>query len=89
MYHFDIAIEQPDTTRPQDRITKIDIVKDRGAVAQEYTPAPGYAVRWTPSIEDTGGKYFSCGFGRRAAAMRREPIRPTRWRGWLPVWTGR
>ena len=58
-------------------------------MAQEYTPAPGYAVRWTPSIEDTGGKYFfvrvwTAGGGDAPGA---DPANPVAWLA--PVWTGR
>jgi len=86
---FDILIEDPDAANPRDRITKIDIVKDGGAVALEYQSTPGYAVRWTPSIEDSTSRYFfvrvwTAGGGEAAGA---DPARPMAWLA--PVWTGR
>ena len=88
-FRFDIAISDPDTTLPQDRITKIDIVKDHGAVAQEYTPSPAHSIHWTPAIEDTTSKYFfvrvwTAGGGDAPGA---DPANPVAWLA--PVWTGR
>ena len=40
VFKFDISISDPDTDKPEDKITKIDIVKDGGAVVQDYSPAP-------------------------------------------------
>ncbi len=86
---FDISISDPDTTRPQDQITKVDIVKDHGAVAQEFTPAPSHSVHWTPTIEDASSKYFfvrvwTSGGGEAPGA---DPAKPVAWLA--PVWTGR
>ena len=39
-FQFDISISDPDTTRPKDKITKIDIVRDGGEVAADPSPAP-------------------------------------------------
>jgi hypothetical protein len=88
-FKFDIAIGDPDTTSPKDKITKIDIVKDHGAVVQEYTPTPGYSVRWTPTVEDSTSKYFfvrvwTAGGGDAPGA---DPAKPVAWLA--PVWTGR
>ena len=88
-FKFDIVISDPDTTSPKDKITKIDIVKDHGAVAQEFTPTPGYSVHWTPTIEDTASKFFfvrvwTAGGGDAPGA---DPAKPVAWLA--PVWTGR
>jgi hypothetical protein len=86
---FDITVSDPDTSSPKDKITKIDIVKDHGAVVQEYTPEPGYSIHWTPEIQDTDGKYFfvrvwTAGGGDAPGA---DPEKPVAWLA--PVWTGR
>ena len=86
---FDIAIDDPDTSNPKDKITKIDIVKDGGAVAQEYTPTPAHSVRWTPAIEDASSRYFfvrvwTAGGGDAPGG---DPANPVAWLA--PVWTGR
>ncbi|MEO8368273.1 MAG: hypothetical protein ABI806_03670 [Candidatus Solibacter sp.] len=89
-FKFDIAVSDPDTTSPKDKITKIDIVKDGGVVVKEYiSPEPGYAVRWTPTVEDSSSKYFfvrvwTAGGGDAPAA---DPEKPVAWLA--PVWTGR
>jgi hypothetical protein len=53
-----MLISDPDTGNAKNMITKIDIVTDGGAVAQEYTPAAGHSVHWTPTLEDNTSKYF-------------------------------
>jgi hypothetical protein len=88
-FRFDITISDPDTDKPGDRITKIDIVKDGGAVARVYDGVPGYTVKWTTSISDSTNKYFfvrvwNAGGGDTASADLSKPV------AWLaPVWTGR
>jgi hypothetical protein len=87
--HFDIVIDDAGGGRPQDKITKIDIVKDHGAVAKEYSPTPANTIHWTPDIEDTAGKYFfvriwTAGGGDAPGA---DPAKPVAWLA--PVWTGR
>jgi len=89
-FQFHISISDPDTDNPKDKITKIDIIKDGGAVAETYTPdAPDYTVEWDPTIEDTTSKYFfvrvwNAGGGDAPGADPEKPI------AWLaPVWTGR
>lgn len=89
IFQFDISIHDPDTASPKDKITKIDIVKDHGAVVQEYTPAPDYSVHWTPAIRDASAKYFfvrvwTAGGGDAPGA---QPANPVAWLA--PVWTGR
>lgn len=87
---FDITIDDPDKENPKDAITKIEIIKDGGAVAETYTPpTPSHSVNWKPTIRDTKSKYFfvrvwNAGGGDAANADPSKPI------GWLaPVWTGR
>jgi hypothetical protein len=87
--HFDISLSDPDTGNPKDKITRIDIVKDGGKVAQEFTGAPAYSVHWTPVIEDSASKYFfvrvwTAGGGDAPSA---DPSNPVAWLA--PVWTGR
>jgi hypothetical protein len=89
VFKFDIDISDPDTTSPKDKITKIDIVKDQGAVVQEFTPTSGYSVHWTPEIADTNNKFFfvrvwTAGGGDAPGA---DPANPVAWLA--PVWTGR
>jgi hypothetical protein len=89
-FHFDIHIGDPDVTDPRDKITKVDIVRDHGEIAQSYSPTePGYDVTWTPTLIDTKSKYFfvriwSAGGGDAPHADSTQPV------AWLtPVWTGR
>jgi hypothetical protein len=88
-FQFEISISDPDTGNPNDRITKIDIVKDGGAVVKEYSPKPEHSVRWTPTVEDASAKYFfvrvwTAGGGDAPGADAANPV------AWLaPVWTGR
>jgi hypothetical protein len=89
VFRFDIAISDPDTGKPKDKITKIDIVKDGGAVVQAYSPTPAYSVRWNPTIRDATNKFFfvrvwNAGGGDASGA---NPSRPVAWLA--PVWTGR
>ena len=89
-FHFDIHIIDPDTSNPADKITKIDIVKDHGEIAQTYTPTtPGYDVTWKPTITDAQSRYFfvrvwNAGGGD---APHPDPTKPVAWLA--PVWTGR
>ena len=89
-FHFDIHISDPDVNNPNDKITKIDIVKDHGEVAQTYTPTtPSVDVTWTPTIRDATSKYFfvrvwNAGGGD---APHPDPTKPVAWLA--PVWTGR
>jgi hypothetical protein len=87
---FNISISDPDTTDPKDKITKIDIVKDGGVIAETYTPAePAHNVAWKTTLRDTTGKYFfvrvwNAGGGDAPKPAPENPI------AWLaPVWTGR
>jgi hypothetical protein len=87
---FDISVSDPDADDPKDKITKIDVVKDGGVVADTYTPTPpAHAVTWKPTIRDAGSRYFfvrvwNAGGGDAPNAAADKPV------AWLaPVWTGR
>jgi hypothetical protein len=86
---FDILISDPDQSNARDKITRIDIVSDGGAVVQTYRPEPAYSVRWTPEIAAAGGHYYfvrvwNAGGGDAPGA---DPANPVAWLA--PVWTGR
>ena len=89
-FQFEISISDPDTENPKDAITKIEIIKDGGAVADTYTPPSlAHQVRWTPNIQDTTSKYFfvriwNAGGGDAPGA---DPAKPVAWLA--PVWTGK
>ena len=86
---FKIAISDPDTDNPKDKITKLDLVTDAGAVVQTYEPMPAHAVTWNPTVRPATGKYYfvrvwSASGGNHAQAKPELPV------AWLaPVWTGR
>jgi hypothetical protein len=83
-FRFDIALDDPN-----DQITKVQIVKDGGAVALEHTPSPGHSVHWTPSIDDSAAHYFLVRIwtARGGDAPGADPAKPVAWLA--PVWTGR
>ena len=89
VFNFEICIRDPDTSDPKDKITKLDIVMDGGAVVQSYDPSPDYSVKWRPTISNTTNKYFfvrvwSAGGGDTPEADPKIPV------AWLaPIWTGR
>lgn len=88
-FKFDITVSDPDTTRPQNRITKLDIVKDGGVVVQTYEPAAAHTIHWTPTVDDATSRYFfvrvwTAGGGDAPEA---NPANPVAWLA--PVWTGR
>jgi hypothetical protein len=89
-FRFAIDIKDPDTANPKDKIMKIDIVKDGGVVVETYdVPEPGYSVVWSPTVRDSGSKYFfvrvwNAGGGDAPGA---DPAKPIAWLA--PVWTGR
>jgi len=88
-FRFDIMVSDPDTGDRQDVITKLDIVKDGGVIVETYSPVPGHAVRWTPTVDDATARYFfvrvwTAGGGDAASA---DPTKPVAWLA--PVWTGR
>lgn len=88
-FQFEIVISDPDTDEPKDRIAKIDILKDGGAVVETFNPKPAHKVIWKPMIHDATNKYFfvrvwSAGGADAAKAKLTDPV------AWLaPVWTGR
>lgn len=88
-FQFQIFISDPDIDNPKDKITKLDIVKDGGAVVQSYEPKPAWAVNWSPTVVDATNKYFfvrvwNAGGGDAPGGKPSQPI------AWLaPVWTGR
>ena len=88
-FQFDILVSDPDTADPQDRITRLDIIKDEGVVVASHSPAPGHAVHWMPTIDDATARYFfvrvwSASGGDAAGA---DPEKPMAWLA--PIWTGR
>ena len=88
-YGFDISVSDPDLDKPKNKITKIDIVKDGGAVVQTFTGEPAFSVRWKPNVHDSTNKYFfvrvwNAGGGDAPGA---DPAKPIAWLA--PVWTGR
>jgi len=89
-FRFDITITDPDVNDPKNVITKIDIIKDGGEVAEAYTPAtPAHATHWTPTLHDTTSKYFFVRIYNAAGgdAPMPKPSSPVAWLA--PVWTGR
>ena len=85
---FDISVSDPHLANPNDRITKIDIVKDGGVVVQTYNPTAN-PVHLTPEIRDSTSKYlfvriWNSGGGDAPGA---DPAKPVAWLA--PVWTGR
>lgn len=88
-FAFDIFVGDPDRARPENRITKIDIVKDGGAVARTFSPEPAHTIRWKPKIEDGTNHYFfvrvwNAGGGDAPGA---DPAKPIAWLA--PVWIER
>jgi hypothetical protein len=83
-FRFSIVVQDPDTSNPNDKITKIDIVKDGGAIVQTYTPTPAYSVRWKPTITDSTSKFFFVRVWDAGGGDDPKLIPPIRWRGWLP-----
>jgi hypothetical protein len=87
---FDIEVTDPDSDNPKDVITKIDLVKDGGVVAETYTlDAPAHTARWKPTLRDATCKYvfarvYNASGGDAPNANAANPV------AWLaPVWTGR
>ncbi|HVW11490.1 MAG TPA: CehA/McbA family metallohydrolase [Bryobacteraceae bacterium] len=82
-YRFDIRLSSAD------RITKVDIVKDGGAVVSEFTPPPGNKVHWETGVTDPTSKYFFVRVwtSRGGDAPGAKPENPVAWLA--PVWTGR
>lgn len=95
-FKFNIHISDPDKNIPEDRITKIDIIKDGGEVAASYNvPAPAHEVVWTPVIKDSNSKYFfvrvwNAGGGDAKGAEKKNNPSADQPVAWLaPVWAGK
>lgn len=89
-FRFDIAVSDPDTSSPGDKITRLDIVTDGGAVVETYAlPTPAYAVTWKPVIHNTTSHYFFVRVWNASGgqAPNADPAQPMAWLA--PVWTGR
>ena len=89
-YRFDITVTDPRSDSPKNRITKIDIVKDGGAVVSEYKPeAAAHTLHWTPAVDDANAKYFFVRVWNEGGgdAPGANPSNPVAWLA--PVWTGR
>jgi hypothetical protein len=88
-FDFNITINDPDTNNPANQITKIDIVKDGGAVVQTFAPTPDFAVTWSPTISDATNRYFFVRVWDAAGGdvPDADPSKPVAWLA--PVWTGR
>jgi hypothetical protein len=87
---FDIRVSDPDADNPKDVITKIDLVKDGGVVAETYTPdKPAHTVSWRPTLKDAACKYVFVRVYNAAGgdAPNPKPANPVAWLA--PVWTGR
>jgi hypothetical protein len=90
IFRFHIRINDPDADEPKDKVTKIDIVTDGGAVAETYTvPDPTNSVEWSPVITNSSSKYFfvrvwNAGGGDAPGG---DPGKPVAWLA--PVWTGK
>lgn len=55
--NFDIQISDPDTTNAADKITKVEIITEAGAIAATQT-FDSHAISWKPSIAGTKKYYF-------------------------------
>jgi hypothetical protein len=88
-FQFDIAISDPGAAKEDQKITRIDIVKDGGATVQTYSPTPAWSLRWRTVVNDATNRYFfvrvwNAGGGDAPGADPKKPV------AWLaPVWTGR
>jgi hypothetical protein len=89
VFDFDIAVSDSDLSASNHKITKIDIVKDGGVVAQTYSPAPALSVKWSPTIHDSTNKFFFVRVWNASGgdAPGANPANPVAWLA--PVWTGR
>ncbi|MDB6027399.1 MAG: hypothetical protein JWM68_3622 [Verrucomicrobiales bacterium] len=88
-FQFEIMISDPDSNEPKDKITRIEIVKDGGAVVETFKPSPAYNVTWKPLILDATNRYFFVRVWNAggADAAKAKPADPVAWLA--PVWTGR
>ncbi|HVV00375.1 MAG TPA: hypothetical protein VHH88_03370 [Verrucomicrobiae bacterium] len=89
VFNFEITVSDPDTAKPADKITKLDIVTDHGAVAETYQPTPAYSIRWSPTLNSTTSRYYFVRVWNAGGGDARDP-KPSKPVAWLaPVWTGR
>lgn len=88
-FNFAISISDPDTNKPGDKITRIDIVQDGGTLVKTYVPTPAHAVQWKPTVADATNRYFFARVwnARGGDTADAEPATPVAWLA--PVWTGR
>jgi hypothetical protein len=89
-FAFDIAISDSNENNARHKITKIDIVKDGGAVARAYWPdSPAFSVRWKPTLTDATNNFFFIRVWNAAGgdAAGAKPENPMAWLA--PIWTER
>ncbi len=89
VFKFEISISDPDTDKPEDKITKIDIVKDGGAVVLVCSPTPAHSVTWSPTLNDATNRFFFVRVWNAGGGETKDgnPAKPVAWLA--PVWTGR
>jgi hypothetical protein len=89
VFNFDISISDPDTKKPGDKITKIDIVQDGGRMVKTLIPTPDHSIRWSPTINDATNRYFFVRVWNASGGdtPQADPAKPMAWLA--PVWTGR
>lgn len=59
IYYFKICTKDPDTNIKGNKITKVDIIKDKGEIVATYTSeTPTHSVNWNVSIYDAKAHYF-------------------------------
>lgn len=56
-FEFNICVSDPDTGDENDKITRIEIMKDNGELVT-WQKFDAHSVQWTPVIEDTESDYF-------------------------------
>jgi len=80
--HFDISVSDP-----KDKITKLDIVTEGGAVVSDFTPTPDNNIHWQTGVTRPG-KYFLVRVwtARGGDAPGADPANPVAWLA--PIWTG-
>lgn len=91
-YKFEIQITDPDRSVAEDKITKIEIIRDNGEIALVHEPTASHSVIWKPVLKDESSKYFfiriySNGGSDVSKDKASDPLKPIAWLA--PVWTGR
>lgn len=75
-FRFDFAIEDPDRDDPRSRVTRIEVIKDGGAVAASFVPPTLLSSRrWRRCCATSKLITSSSGCGTLAAATREMTIR--------------